>query len=159
MARFSLPDAVDDMGLTPRAFRVYVHLARRSRDGAVFGESYGKIGRVCFAAEYTAKGKPANRTTARQWAMRAMNELEERGLVHRAIDDSARTNLYNLTPEGEWRHSDEVREICEDCGQASEAMEQHHPEGRKTNPRLTVPLCPGCHRRRTIAALQTGGSR
>jgi len=91
---------LDDMGLSPNAFRLYCHLARRAGAGVAW-PSYQSMGDVCFAA--IAEGR-----SRRNIAMRAMTELVERGLISkqaRTNDDGNQTNLYYLTPRREWTPS------------------------------------------------------
>jgi hypothetical protein len=99
--------AVDDLGLTARAFRVYAHLARRADKSGAAWPTYAEMGRVCFAAEFETAGRPINEATTRRWAIDAISELETRGLVRkfkRLTDAGDQTsNGYELTPQSEWR--------------------------------------------------------
>jgi len=92
---------VDDMGLTTRAFRVYCHLARRAgRDNTAF-PSYQSIGDTCFSPDEIAPG------WRRKLAMSAVQELIENGMLLKVVQVKSNggqtSNLYELTPQNEWR--------------------------------------------------------
>ncbi|MEG3437682.1 helix-turn-helix domain-containing protein [Pannus brasiliensis CCIBt3594] len=71
--------ALDDFDLGVDAFRVYVHLCRRAgKDGNAF-PSYASIGEHCFKAD-SPNVKPES---LRRRAMRAIQELIEKGLIER----------------------------------------------------------------------------
>lgn len=94
---------LDDMGLTPNAFRVYCHLARRAGTGVAW-PSYQSIGSVCFGTSTPSADY------ARRLAIEAVKELVTSGLVAKEIrtqDNDGqttgnKTNVYYLTPQSQW---------------------------------------------------------
>jgi DnaD/phage-associated family protein len=90
---------VDDLPLSPNAFRLYCHLARRAGNGVAW-PSYQTMGDKCYITESDNAG------SRRTWAIKAMNELVELGLVKKELrqDDikGNKSNIYCLTPRSEW---------------------------------------------------------
>lgn len=94
---------LDDMGLTPNAFRVYCHLARRAGTGVAW-PSYQSMGKVCFGSVTPSEDY------ARRLAIEAVKELVTFGLIAKEIrtqDDDGhvtgnKTNVYYLTPQSQW---------------------------------------------------------
>lgn len=70
-----IPHEVDDMEMSPAAFRVYFHLVKTNRGGEV-SSSYQAIGDKCFGSQH-----PKNDVTRRQRAIAAVNELIGLGLL------------------------------------------------------------------------------
>jgi hypothetical protein len=102
--------AIDDMGLSLGAFRVYGHLARRAGLNNSAWPSYTSIGEQCFRASYpTAKSD-----TLRRKAIAAVSELKKKGLVdvqQRKIGNTEgnKSNVYSLVPLDQWLHKrDEI---------------------------------------------------
>jgi hypothetical protein len=98
---------VDDLGLTPNAFRVYGHLARRTnRNTNTAWPSYAEIGKVCFESLYTRrktrKAPGVESENMRRMAIAAVDELIEAGLVRKTIRPGRTSNEYELTPKEEW---------------------------------------------------------
>jgi hypothetical protein len=93
---------VDDLPLTPNAFRLYCHLARRAGNGTAW-PSYQTMGDHCFSKESDNAG------TRRTWAIKAMNELVELGLVKKELRSDEikgnKSNVYYLTSRSEWTPS------------------------------------------------------
>lgn len=86
---------LDDMGLSPEAFRVYAHLARRAgKDGRAW-PGVQSIGDVCFPG----LKHPDSR---RKYTSRALAELEQMGLISRVArfgkDNRQLSNDYVLLP-------------------------------------------------------------
>ena len=94
---------LDDLGLTPNAFRVYCHLARRAGTGVAW-PSYQSIGSVCFGPSTPSADY------ARRLAIEAVKELVTFGLIAKEIrtqDNDGhttgnKTNVYYLTPQSQW---------------------------------------------------------
>jgi len=94
---------LDDMGLTPNAFRVYCHLARRAGTGVAW-PSYQSMGNVCFGPSTPSADY------ARRLAIEAVKELVTFGLIAKELrtqdSDGAvtgnKTNVYYLTPQSQW---------------------------------------------------------
>jgi len=85
--------SLDDMGLSPFAFRAYCHLARRANKSSEAWPGMLSMGRVCGFSESTAK--------------RAIRELEERSmLVVQRSSGGLATNRYILTSPSKWTSSD-----------------------------------------------------
>jgi DnaD/phage-associated family protein len=91
---------VDDLPLTPNAFRLYCHLARRAGNGTAW-PSYQTMGDHCFRTESDNAG------TRRTWAIKAMNELVDLGLVQKELRSDEikgnKSNVYYLTSRSEWK--------------------------------------------------------
>jgi len=96
--------ALDDYDITPKAFRVYAHICRRTnRQSGYAWPSYRDIGDACFSA---LSDKP---DTRRRWAINAVKELKD----HRMIIVEQRTkengsyssNKFVLTNPTEWMAS------------------------------------------------------
>jgi DnaD/phage-associated family protein len=90
---------VDDLPLTPNAFRLYCHLARRAGNGTAW-PSYQSMGDTCF------KGLSESADYRRRLALENMKELVSAGLVAKEerTDGAGRnlTNVYYLTPRSAW---------------------------------------------------------
>jgi hypothetical protein len=90
---------VDDLPLTPNAFRLYCHLARRAGNGTAW-PSYQSMGDTCF------KGLSDSADYRRRLALENMKELVKAGLVAKEerTDGAGRnlTNVYYLTPRSAW---------------------------------------------------------
>lgn len=85
--------SIDDMGLTPNAFRVYAHLARRATKDGDAWPSYQSIGDHCFGAMYS------HPDTRRRHAVAAVKELISHGLIakeKRTADGWKKSNSYVL---------------------------------------------------------------
>jgi len=94
---------VDDLGLSVEAFRVYGHLARRAGANNDAWPSYQSIGDTCFSGSHPPL-KPESR---RRKAMRAVKELERRGLIkvnRRRLNNSrgSLSNQYQILPLSKW---------------------------------------------------------
>lgn len=88
---------LDDLGLSPNAFRLYCHLARRAGTGTAW-PSYQSMGDHCFMGQAEAGRR-------RNIAIEAMKELVDQGLIKkitRKDGEKNETNLYYLTPRSEW---------------------------------------------------------
>ena len=88
---------LDDLGLSPNAFRLYCHLARRAGSGMAW-PSYQSMGDHCFMGQAEAGRR-------RNIAIEAMKELVERALIKKVARKDGeinQTNLYYLTPRDEW---------------------------------------------------------
>ena len=108
--------ALDDAGLSVRAFRLYCHFARRA----------GKDGFINSGADDMAAVCRMKRDTV----FRAMNELEQRAMMVRQERPGA-TNLYTLTRPSEWR----TKLPIPNEGMSPETGLQPSPEtGHKGNP-------------------------
>ena len=94
---------LDALPLSPRAFRVYVHLIRRLGQNETAWPSYQAIGDTCFTRE-PGMATPKGRRNA---AIRAVKELVEAGLVGRAPrrDDygNHRSNNYVINDKSDWK--------------------------------------------------------
>jgi hypothetical protein len=98
--------ALDDFGLGVDAFRVYVHLCRRAgKDGNAF-PSYASIGEHCFKAD-SPNAKPES---LRRRAMRAIQELIEKGL----IEHERRTGKTGQYVSNHYWIND-LKEVASDC--------------------------------------------
>jgi DnaD/phage-associated family protein len=90
---------LDDLSLSPNAFRLYCHLARRAGYGTAW-PSYQTMGDKCFGTETDNAG------TRRTWAIKAMKELVDLGLVKKELRSDEikgnKSNVYYLTPRSEW---------------------------------------------------------
>jgi hypothetical protein len=98
----SIPIALDDLGLSPAAFRVFCALSRRARlvDGGWWMvEGLGEIGRVCFAGALPSAQAPRLRIMASD----AIKELELFGLVLVDRVGRGRENRYQVMPQEAWR--------------------------------------------------------
>jgi DNA-binding MarR family transcriptional regulator len=81
--------SLDDMGLTPFAFRTYCHLARRANKSNKAWPGMTSMSNICGFSDSTAK--------------RSIKELEERGmLVVERSNGGLSTNKYHLTPASDW---------------------------------------------------------
>jgi len=82
--------SLDDAGLSPYAFRIYCHIARRANKSNTAWPGLGSIAKVCSLSESAAR--------------RAINELEDRGMltVKRCMGGSG-TNIYCLEPKSFWK--------------------------------------------------------
>ena len=85
---------LDDTGLTPYAFRVYCHIARRANRAKSAWPGIGSIAKICEMSESTAR--------------RAIQELEDRDMlmVQRCAGINY-TNLYTLTSTDQWKEKKE----------------------------------------------------
>jgi hypothetical protein len=100
---------IDDLPVTVEAFRVYMHLARRSGKDNVAWPSYTSIGEHCFRYTYPK----VQSASLRRKAIRAVKELEKAGviLVHRrkTIGHGKKgnnSNVYKILPLSEWKNPD-----------------------------------------------------
>lgn len=82
-----IPAAVDEAGLTPQEFRIYVHLARLDGKGIEF-PSVENMARACRMNKDTV------------WA--ALKALGDRGLILR-MSSAGKASKYQLTQPGSWR--------------------------------------------------------
>jgi hypothetical protein len=93
---------LDDLPLSPNAFRLYCHLARRAGSGTAW-PSYQTMGDKCFSTESDNAG------TRRTWTIKAMKELVAFGLVKKELRSDEikgnKSNVYYLTPRSEWTPS------------------------------------------------------
>lgn len=82
--------SLDDAGLSPYAFRIYCHIARRANRSNSAWPGLGSIARVCGLSESTAR--------------RALKELEDREMliIQRCMGGNS-TNIYSLTSEKCWK--------------------------------------------------------
>jgi hypothetical protein len=91
---------LDDLPLSPNAFRLYCHLARRAGPGIAW-PSYQTMGDKCFSTESDNAG------TRRTWTIKAMKELVAFGLVKKELRQDEvkgnKSNVYYLTPRSEWK--------------------------------------------------------
>lgn len=78
--------ALDDAGLTPRAFRIYGHIARRAGNGTCFSAK-ASMAEHCGMDIKTVK--------------LAIRELMQRGMLER-IARTGDTTVYTLTPPSRW---------------------------------------------------------
>jgi DnaD/phage-associated family protein len=89
---------LDDLPLSPNAFRLYCHLARRAGTGTAW-PSYQSMGDKCYAT--LAEGK-----SRRNIAIKAMKELVDLGLIKKEMRQDEikgnKSNIYYLTPRREW---------------------------------------------------------
>ena len=102
---------LDDLPLTPEAFRVYCHLVRRAgRDGEAF-PSFTSIARHCFAWNEennpeSARSKCPKSDSARQMAIKAIKELKSFNLVtvepRLRANGAKSSNEYVVTHVSEW---------------------------------------------------------
>ena len=84
---------IDDLLLTPNAFRVYAHLARRADKTGAAWPSYQSIGDHCFGMVFE------NPVTRRSMARKAIDELIAAGLIrktNRATEAGNTSNIYEL---------------------------------------------------------------
>jgi hypothetical protein len=99
----SIPIALDDLGLSPAAFRVFCALSRRARlmgDGNwCVVEGLGEIGRICFAGALPTAKAPRLRIMASD----AIRELEFFGLVVVDRVGRGRENRYQIMPQNAWK--------------------------------------------------------
>lgn len=106
---------LDDLGLTPEAYRVYCHLSRRAGNDGYAYPSYKSIGKACFSQVMRAGksdghenrlSKPMSESRQKLLAMWAIKELVEFGLIsiqERWTDAGDRaTNIYILQPKENW---------------------------------------------------------
>jgi hypothetical protein len=81
--------SLDDMGLTPYAFRVYCHLARRANKNNKAWPGMASMSKVCGFSDSTAK--------------RSIKELESRGMLTiERTNGGLQTNKYYLTEASKW---------------------------------------------------------
>ena len=125
---------LDDLGLTPEAFRVYCHLVRRAGNGTAFPKQQS-IGDICFprlqrrGADHKRLDKPVGEVNRRVMAMNAIAALVEHGLItqsYRYREDGKRTSsVYNLRPPSEWKSWEQLLRSQGDHGQRSQG--DHSP--------------------------------
>ncbi len=101
---------VDDLPLTPEAYRVFCHLHRRAgKNGDAF-PSYASIANVCFGWNETNNAnpvkKPVKSKSARQIAIKAVQELQAFNLIkiqpRYRQDGSQASNEYFFTAPSDW---------------------------------------------------------
>ena len=81
---------LDDASLTPYAFRVYCHIARRANRARSAWPGLGSIAKICEISESTAR--------------RAIQELEDLDmLIVQRCAGGNYTNLYTLTSADQWK--------------------------------------------------------
>jgi len=82
--------SLDDAGLSPYAFRIYCHIARRANRSNSAWPGLGSIAHVCGLSESTAR--------------RALKELEDRDMliIQRCAGGNS-TNIYSLTSDKCWK--------------------------------------------------------
>lgn len=83
---------IDDLQLTPDASRVLIHLSRRAGKDNLAFPSYLKIGRHCFSYVSKPNIKP---DSLRRRAIRAVSELERKGLVKKETRRNKETGSYS----------------------------------------------------------------
>ncbi len=89
---------LDDLGLTPNAFRIYGHLARRAGMNTAW-PSYQSMGDVCFSSISSSA------SWRRRLAMDAVKELVRLRLIAketRQDNGSYQSNIYFLTDQNAW---------------------------------------------------------
>ena len=96
---------LDDLGLTSKAFRVYAHLARRAGKNGAF-PSYASMGKICFGPDLP----DGQEDTWKKWAIQAVKELVDEGLIHKQIRTLAEggntSNVYSLSPRSKWKKAE-----------------------------------------------------
>ncbi|MCA9836218.1 MAG: helix-turn-helix domain-containing protein [Trueperaceae bacterium] len=103
--------AIDDLGLSLGAFRVYGHLARRAGSSNSAWPSYSSIGEHCFRSSYPK----AQEATLRRKALAAVAELKKFGLIEvqerkLGTTKANKSNIYALVPLNTWlQKRDEIR--------------------------------------------------
>jgi hypothetical protein len=89
---------LDDLPLSPNAFRLYCHLARRAGTGTAW-PSYQSMGDKCYATLAESGGR-------RNLAIKAMKELVDLGLIKKELRQDEikgnKSNVYYLTPRSQW---------------------------------------------------------
>jgi len=108
---------LDDLGLTPEAFRVYCHLVRRAGKGHAFPKQES-IAEACFSrvqrrgSDCQRYDKQLSPETSRRMAGLAIEALEEHGLIQqikRRRDDGKQTSSqYVLLSPSNWKTWDEL---------------------------------------------------
>ena len=116
---------LDDLGLTPDAFRVYAHLVRRFN--TEFNAAWPKVrsmAEICFRSRFPN----AQPETLDRKVQRAIRELESFGLLiveSRFEDNRQLSNAYVLTARESWRR----RYIPNSDGGGGTAPEGWHRTG------------------------------
>lgn len=110
---------LDDLNLSPEAFRVYAHLVRRGgRDGKIYPK-LDTIADICFGyvqrltkvdGKETRLEKQLTAATRRKMTFHAIEALIERGLIRRIRRKNKSgkqcSNVYQLLPKDQWDISD-----------------------------------------------------
>jgi len=93
--------SLDDAELTPEEFRIYCHLLRRAGGKGEAWPSYQSMGNHCFGKDNTLEP-----STCRRKAIKAINSLEERGMLtkeYRKNDGGGNSsNVYIINDPGAW---------------------------------------------------------
>lgn len=122
--------SLDDAGLSPYAFRIYCHIARRANRSNSAWPGLGSIARVCGLSESTAR--------------RALKELEDREMliVQRCMGGNS-TNIYSLTSEKHWK----PLSVRHPCPTDTTPLSVGHPKViNEGNPSFPELLNSGCER-------------
>lgn len=97
---------IDDLPLTVEAFRVYMHLSRRSGKKNRAWPSYTSIGEHCFRNTYPS----VQSASLRRKAIRAVGELETIGVIEVVRRKTGghsgkgnKSNVYRILPRSEWK--------------------------------------------------------
>jgi len=121
---------LDDASLTPYAFRVYCHIARRANRARSAWPGLGSIAKICEISESTAR--------------RAIQELEDLDmLIVQRCAGGNYTNLYTLTSADQWKVKKQdtpVSQTPHPCPTETTPLSVGHPkviqEGNPSIPEL-----------------------
>jgi hypothetical protein len=145
---------LDDLGLTPEAFRVYCHLVRRAGSKGQAFPSMRSMGEKCFPLlQRTKGGKPCGSKPSlpsqRRMVIQALANLEDCQLIRRVnrykSDGGQTSNVYVLLDKDEWFSPRGIGGCsCHDQGgvimprSGGDHTEMHPPDHHTITPRITT---------------------